>query len=235
MRTHLVPLSLAMLAVVTIAAGCSKTSESRAAQPAPAALPPVTAAIPTADQPPMALLQLGQSASALFDAADAADWDAATDETRGMREFAVALPGTLSPPDVAQQLRSRIRDAEKSAHAHRRVKTMDYANGVTHLVAELAGQFHTRVPYDAILLGYYGRQLELGIASSAPSTLIRARTDLKSTWNSFEPVIEQRGKLDDARRFTDIVVALDGARHPADFVAPTRAALTEADRIEHLF
>jgi hypothetical protein len=45
----------------------------------------------------------------------------------------------------------------------------------------------------------------------------------------------RRGDIDEARRFTDIVVQLEGARRPADFVAPTRAELTEADRIVKLF
>jgi hypothetical protein len=60
-------------------------------------------------------------------------------------------------------------------------------------------------------------------------------TDLRSTWNRIEPTIERRGHVDDARRFTDIVVQLEGAQRPADFVAPTRAALAEADHLEKLF
>jgi hypothetical protein len=38
--------------------------------------------------------------------------------------------------------------------------------------------------------------------------------------------------LDEAERFSDIVAQLAGARRRADYVAPTRAALAEADRIE---
>jgi C4-dicarboxylate-specific signal transduction histidine kinase len=82
---------------------------------------------------------------------------------------------------------------------------------------------------------YYGRQLELGIAAQKPSTLTQAAADLQSTWNRIEPTIERRGDLDDARRFSDTVAQLIGARRPADFVSPTRAALTEAARIEKLY
>ena len=54
-------------------------------------------------------------------------------------------------------------------------------------------------------------------------------------WTSLEPALEQGGHLDDERRFKDIVADLDGAQRPADFVAPTRATIAEAEQIERLF
>jgi hypothetical protein len=38
----------------------------------------------------------------------------------------------------------------------------------------------------------------------------------------------------EARRFTDIVVQLDGAQAPGDFVAPTRVELDAVDRLEKI-
>jgi hypothetical protein len=35
---------------------------------------------------------------------------------------------------------------------------MDAANEITRLVADPSGQLQTQVPYEAIMLGYYGRQ-----------------------------------------------------------------------------
>jgi hypothetical protein len=46
--------------------------------------------------------------------------------------------------------------------------------------------------------------------------------------------VDRRGQVVEAKRFADIVVQLAGARRPADYVAPTRAVLSEADRIEKL-
>jgi hypothetical protein len=188
-----------------------------------------------ADRPPSALVQIGESAKALFDAAYASDWSTAADWVRSLNESASALPTTLPKPDLVAQLQSRLENVRQSAGTHQRVETMDAANEITRLVADLSGQFQTQVPYEAIMLGYYGRQLELGIASARPSTLTQASTDLRSAWNRIEPAIERRGHLDDARRFTDIVVRLEGARRPADFVGPTRAELAEADQIEQSF
>jgi hypothetical protein len=227
-----------ILITLTVAAaattGCSREpalppAQQTAGSPAPAS------AIPVADRPPSALVQIGESAKSLFDAAYASDWGTAADWVRSLNESASALPTMLPKPDLVAQLQSRLANARQSVSMHQRVETMDAANELTRLVADLSADFQTQVPYEAVMLGYYGRQLELGIASSRPSTLTQANTDLRSTWNRIEPTIERRGHIDDARRFTDIVVRLEGARRPADFVAPTRAELAEADRIEQLF
>jgi hypothetical protein len=81
----------------------------------------------------------------------------------------------------------------------------------------------------------YGRKLEIGIATGRPSTLTRATIDLRSTWDTLRDVVEQNGWSEAASRFTDIVVQLEGAARPADYVSPTRAARAEADRMQKLF
>ncbi|PWT83262.1 MAG: hypothetical protein C5B57_07155 [Blastocatellia bacterium] len=223
-----------VLAAATVAlAGCSR-------QPAPpsqagATAPADTRVIPVADRPPATLVGIGDAAKGLFDAAVAADWRAASEWTMAISESASALPSGLPKADLVGQLGSLVAALKGHVTAHERIETMDYSNTVTRLVADLSAEFQTDVPYDAVMLGFYGRQLELGIATVRPSTLTQAVTDLRSTWNRLQPVLLQRGQTDEARRFTDVVVQLEGAKRPADFVAPTRAELTEADRIEKLF
>jgi hypothetical protein len=82
------------------------------------------------------------------------------------------------------------------------------------------------------MLGYYGRELELGIAAGDHARLKQALDDLQQTWNRFEPIVLQRGAVDEARRFTDIVAQLDGAKKPDDFVEPTRAELDGVVRLK---
>jgi len=79
------------------------------------------------------------------------------------------------------------------------------------------------------------RCFQLGIATGRQSTLARATADLRQQWDRIQPTIEQRGHVDESRRFTNIVVQLEGARTPADFVAPTRAELDAVDRLEAIF
>jgi hypothetical protein len=222
------------IALAVVATGCSRASsppsvQQTAASPAPAS------AIPAAARPPAALVQIGELAGQLFDAAEASDWRTAGEWVQSLNESASALPDTLPKPDVVAQLQSRLADVRESVSAHHRIETMDDANGITLRVAGLAAEYQPPVPYEAVMLGYYGRQLDLGIASAQISTVTQARTDLRATWERFERVLEGRGALDEARRFTDILVQLDGAKRLADFVPPTLAELAEADRIEKLF
>jgi hypothetical protein len=112
---------------------------------------------------------------------------------------------------------------------------MDVANSITRLVADVSAEFRTEVPIGVVMLDYYGRQLELGIAAGRPSTLTQATADLRQQWDRIEPDILRRGHADEARRFTDLVVQLEGARRRADFTAPIRAELEAVDRLETIF
>jgi hypothetical protein len=189
---------------------------------------------PAADRPPSVLLQLGQSGKSLFDAAYASDWRSAAEQMRAVNDAASMLPLDLPKPDIVSRLKSAVQYAGDGTNARDRTETMDEANTITQLVAGLTASFQPQVPYEATMLGYYGRQLELGLVASRPALLAQATTDLQSTWSRLEPTLERRGAVDEAKRFSDIVVQLVGAQRPAQFVAPTRAELTEADRIESL-
>jgi hypothetical protein len=206
------------------------------------AAPPVSLAattpapqVPTADRSIMALRQIGDGAKWLFDAAYASDWSAVADYEANIREAQGELPSNLPLPDVVAQLRSRLDQLRRDTRGRQRLATMGDANAITKIVAGLSSQFQTLVPYEADLLGFYGRELELGILSGDSSTLAQATTDLQSTWNALEQRVEDRGGVDLAKRFTDAVVQLVGARRPSDYVAPTRAELVESARVVQLF
>jgi hypothetical protein len=231
--------SLAVLALVSVCAafaGCSKPSTTTATVQTQTAVPPAPAAsIPAADRPPSALTQIGDSATMLYDAAYAADWNAAGEWMQSISDAASALPPALPKADLVAQLQSRVRGEGQHVSAHERVDAMDDANALTRLAAELSTDFQPLVPFEAVMLGYYGRQLELGIVAARPATLKQATADLRTAWNRIEPSVERRVTPDEARRFTDIVAQLEQARRPSDFVAPTRSELAQADRIVKAF
>ena len=52
-----------------------------------------------------------------------------------------------------------------------------------HAVAELSAEYWCTVPYQVKLLGYDGRQIEVGIAAGRMATIARASTDLEAAWN----------------------------------------------------
>jgi hypothetical protein len=187
------------------------------------------------DSPPSTLLVVGDTAKDLFDAARLSNWPDADVAFQAMKTSAADLPTTWSKPDLASRLRSRIAALEDTVSARQRVQTMDYANGITRLVAELSAGYQTPLPYALVLLDYYGRELELGIAAGDHARLKRTTADLQQTWNRFEETILQRGAVEDARRLTDSVAQLQSADAPGDFVEPTRAELAAVDRLKKMF
>jgi hypothetical protein len=228
-------LVLQLAVVPLVLNGCSRPAQAPPATQAPAATNATAPVTPPADAPPAALVSVGESAEGLFDAARASQWKTATEQLQALNDAASQLPSGLPKADLVGQLRTRIEDVKQSTAAHRRVETMDFANSVTRIVADLSAEFQADVPIGVVMLDYYGRQLELGIATGRQSTLTQATADLRQQWDRIEPTILQRGHVDDARRFTDIVVQLEGARQPADFAEPTRAELEAVDRLEMIF
>jgi hypothetical protein len=226
-------LVLVVAAVAGSAAGCSKPPEAPAATSGTST--PAEEPVPAVERPPMELEQVGQFAKSLFDAAYANDWSSADEAMQSLNEAASDLPSVLPKPDLVAQLHSRLQDLGDAVKRHRQAETMDDANATTRLAADLSAEFEPKVPYEVLMLGYYGRQLELGITTSRPELLTHAVVDIRSTWDRIEPTVERRSDAAEVRRFTDIVVDLEAARRPSDFVAPTRAELAETDHIEKLF
>ena len=223
------------LAGVLVIGGCSRREQAAPIANRSVSTPAAPSVIPAAERPPDALVQIAELAKDLFDAARTSNWSNVAGEVQSLKESISVLSSPRLKPDLTAQLRSRIGDLERSAKARRRVQSMDFANSITRLVAELSAPYQTEIPYEIVLLDYYGRQLQLGLVASRPSTLKQATADLRQTWNAVEPSILRRGHVDDARRFTDIVVQLEGATHPSDFVAPVRAELAAVDRLEKIF
>jgi hypothetical protein len=224
--------TLAVLIIVSI--DCSGGSPHPAAEDA-AVQPPDSDQIPDADRPPDSLRRLGQSAMELFDAAWASDWTWAADRLQGLHGAESDLPADLPTPDLVPQLHSRVATASNAANNRQRVETMDAANAITQLVAELSAEYPCTVPYQVKLLGYYARQIEVGIASERMPTIARASTDLEATWNQVQPVIEQFGQIAAARRLADLVADVIGASRPADVDRPARAILVAVDNLETAF
>ena len=186
------------------------------------------------DRPPLMLLAVGGRAVDLFDAARLSNWREADLALQAMTEFSAALPDTFSNRDVLSRLHSRLEDVGDAVSNRQRLQTMDFANGITRLVADLSEESKPEGPYSLVLLGFYGRELTLGIESGDQARLNRAVADLRQTWNRFEPIVLQRGAVDEARRFTDIVVQLEGAAATSEFVDPTRAELAAVKNLEKI-
>lgn len=187
--------------------------------------------MPAADRIPIDVQRIGSEAARLFDAASASDWASAADAVTTITEAERNLPPRFADADLADRLGERIGAARDDVRSRNRAAAMDDANRITRAVADIAARYQSGVTAGPMLLAYYGRQLEIGVASNNPEMLRRATSDLKSVWRDVQPRLRERGDTEDDKRFTDVIVTLDGAKRPGDYVAPARAELTEADRI----
>jgi len=227
-RVRLVSTGVALIAAV---GWMCRPVDARAAHLSPIA----QQAAASVDGLPSSLVAIGDSAEEIFDAARLSNWSDADVAVQSLRTSSAALPATWSTPGVASLLLRRLADVEASVPARQRLQSMDFANGITRLVADLSSEYGLQVPYPLVLLGYYGRELELGIAAGDQNRLAQATADLQQTWNRFERTVLERGAVDAARRFTDAVAQLVDAHAPGDFVAPTRAELAAVDDLKRLF
>jgi hypothetical protein len=197
--------------------------------------PARSAGIPAADRPPMSLLQVGQAATELFDAAWSSDWRRSGEDLQSLVQAASGLPDDLPRPDLVAQLQSNITSVSAATNAKQRIQIMDAANAITQIVAELSAQYLTVIPYDVKMLGYYGRQIEVGIASGRTTDSTQALSNLVTVWNRVEPAMTRRGDGAAARGFSDLIVALMSAKQPNDFLVSVSAELAAASRLERIF
>lgn len=228
---------IAAIAGAIVLCGCRRRQPSP--PPANASISaPVASADPrplAVERCPAALVEIGESAAVVFDRARTLKWGEASATGQALYESAATLSVSGLQPDLVARLNSRGAYLRSSVKADDRVHSMDAANSITHVVADLCSPYQDQVPYKIGLLDYYGRQLELGLVVSRPATINRATADLRQTWRSVERSVLQHGDVDDARRFTDIVAQIDGAQRPADLVAPVRAELAAVDRLKKIF
>jgi hypothetical protein len=197
--------------------------------------PPRSYRTPAADRPPASLLEVADLATDLFDAAGWSDWHRADAGLQLLNEAASELGVDLPKPELVAQLQANVVSVTEGTNTRQRIKAMAAANAITQIVAELSAQYEPAVPYDVNMLGYYGRQIELGVASGRSMDSTQAVADLVTVWDRAQPAIVRRGYARDARRFSDIVVELMSAKHPDDFAAPVRAELAAASRLERIF
>jgi hypothetical protein len=171
----------------------------------------------SAEAPPMALQQIGDSSVAVFEEALEGRWDDVAADLAGIDRRLAELPPQLPYSDVVAEMRARIHALHDEAAARRTSSVLDDANAVSRLVTQIADGFEVAVPFEVAVLPYYGRQLEVGVLTERLADLQRTSRDLRAMWTRAERIVLRSGDTDDARRFTDIMVDLEAARGLDDY------------------
>lgn len=118
---------------------------------------------------------------------------------------------------------------------HHQIEAMTESNRLTRLGAELARVYDPPEPIEVAMLGYFGRELELGVAANDDPRLRRAATGIRENWRTLRPTVLGFDGADEAARFDDLVARLDVAGGRSDFARLSMSAIADVYGLEQLF
>jgi len=190
---------------------------------------------PAADRPPMALTELHAAAVAVWRPALVGDWNLVSSRMDSVDTAASHLPAHAGKPDLIHQLDARLKSLHRDVRGHRSVAAATDANWVARIADEIMSSYETAMPGDVRLLEFFCRAAETDAVASRRARFNTDIADLRTVWGRVEPLLLQRNATDPARRFTDAIVRLEGAKTATEQKAAAEAALAEGDDVLGVF
>ena len=188
---------------------------------------------PTAVSPlPGALAALSNDSERLYSLASAADWSNIPNTANAIRLDYNQLPINLADfPVQSAQLASVIMDLNQQVLGHHRYAIMRSANRIMLIAARLAIPFRPRVPFDIELLGYYGREIEVGAMTHDTEAVHGAVSRLPQVLTTLRSTVAQRGSFTVGEGLDNIAALLAHTGTPDDF---HQLALSIAEEVANL-
>ena len=145
-----------------------------------------------AKTPKVAIAEIGELGENIYDLAKDKDWGKAGEKLTSLKKEAESLKSQAK--EAKEPLSKSIAALERAVGAKDQQVTMQEANQITLIAANLTEPFHPQVPVDIARLDYYGRELELWSAVKNEAKLKEAADALMKTWDTVRPFVnETRG------------------------------------------
>ena len=181
---------------------------------------------------PDALAALSNDSERLYSLANADDWSNIPRTANAIRLDYNQLPITLTDfPAQSTQLASAIMDLNQQVLGHHRYPIMRSVNRIMLIAARLAAPFRPRVPFAIELLGYYGREIEVGAMTGDIGAVNNAASQLPQVLTKLHSTIVQRESVTAAEGLDNIAALLVHAGTPDD---DHQLALLIADEVANL-
>lgn len=181
---------------------------------------------------PDALAALSNDSERLYSLASADDWPNISHTANAIRLDYNQLPINLTDfPAQSTQLASAIMDLNQQVLGHHRYPIMRSANRIMLIAARLAAPFRSRVPFAIELLGYYGREIEVGAMTGDTGAVHSAASQLPQVLTTLHATVAQRGSVAAAEGLDNIAALLVHAGTPDDY---HQLALLIADEVAAL-
>ncbi len=179
---------------------------------------------------PTAVADVGTHAEDLYDVAKASSWTKASAIMDSLDKAATAL--TTGERTGLTSVLDTLRQAVAS---HDREGTIEAANQVTFIAANLTEAYHPKMPADIVRLDYYGRELEIWAARKDMSRLSSTMADLRRTWERVKPSELANGGAAAAAKTDSFIAQLAAAKTPADYARVATPFLEVVDKLEKPF
>lgn len=168
--------------------------------------------------------------------AKASDWTKAANDLAALRTATQNLGSDGQTANLERRdIETSLTNLERDVASRNRLTTMQQANRLTMLAANMTRVFNPQVPTEVTLLDYYGRELEIGAATNDVGRLRATASDMRRTWNLLLPSLEAHGGTAEARKFGELVARVEAARASADFGRLATPVLDEVDNLEKVF
>lgn len=216
-----------------ILSACSRDTTNQGADSTAASS---TAAGTTGSAPiPAAINDVGTYGEDLYDQAKLGDWAKAKAYLDSLRAATMKLPSDERIQSQRRALESAISSLDRAVSASNRAATLEGANRVTYIAAEMTIPYGGTMPIEVVLLDYYGRELEIWAAQKDLAKLKETAATLESTWSALRPMVEERGGAVAARNTDALVARIKAAKSPADYASIATPFLDEVDELEKVF
>jgi seryl-tRNA synthetase len=189
-----------------------------------------------AETPKAVIAEVGELGENIYDLAKDKDWTAVAGKLTSLKKEAESLQSQVKEAKEAKdQLSKSIAALEKAVGAKDQQVTMQEANAVTLIAANLTEPFHPEVPVDITRLDYYGRELEIWSAVKNEAKLKEAADALQKTWDKVCPSVKQHGGTAEAKTFDGLMLKLKAAKSPGQYKSIATPILDEVDNLEKVF
>lgn len=182
-------------------------------------------------QTPLALVNTGEFAENIYDAAFGTNWSEAKRKLAALQHAVRSLPSTLH---AKAEIESTLLKLDSSIRAGDRIKTLEQSNLITRLAAEESAAYRPTPPVQVSLLDYYGRELQIGAETSDAAALRQAAIGIKQAWEQIRSETIRRSPSQ-ASRFDRLVAAISSAQHAPQYARLAATELEQVDALEKIF
>ena len=186
-----------------------------------------------AETPKTVIAEVGELGENIYDLAKDKDWAKVGEKLVSLKKEAESLKSQAK--EAKKPLSKSIAALEKAVGVKDQQATMQEANQITLIAANLTEPFHPQVPVDIMRLDYYGRELELWSAVKNEAKLKEAADALKKTWDKVRPSVKKHGGTAEAKTFDGLMLKLKAAKSPKQYKSVAATILDEVDNLEMVF